>query len=264
MQSPESDDGKLNGKKSHFAFLGLPSDIGGITASGQAEAPRYLRYLSDNSDGIFPNTKKSSSIKNIVDCGDIYVGPIDIEEYISTAIPIITRVARNTNCLIAVGGDDSVSYAVGAGLYNAHGDISLIHYDAHTDTYGQSKDTITHGNWVWHLKNDYGIPVQQYGCRSVSDIGPICDRIQVGSKVFLSIDIDVVDPAFAPGVACPSSFGMTSRELLAGLESVINMYTVVGIAINEMVVTKDINSQTGILVKDIIVRLMAYMQEHDT
>jgi arginase family enzyme len=261
MQAPTSEDGKLNRKRSKFAFIGLPSDIGGITASGQAQSPDYLRYISSNPLGIYADSNYKSQIESLVDCGNIYVGPIDIEEYIATAIPIITTIARNTDCLIAIGGDDSVSYAVGAGLYNVHQDLSIIHYDAHTDTYGEEKEPLNHGNWVWHFKNDFGVLVNQTYCRAVTDIQPYSEKPNLRSKVFLSIDIDVVDPAYAPGVACASSFGVTSRELLKSIEGVVRNYHVVGIAINEMVVSKDINNQTSILIKDLLLRVMSLMQD---
>jgi len=155
--------------------------------------------------------------------------------------------------LISIGGDHSVTYPILKAYYQKNQKpLALVHFDAHCDTWRTHKNLkLNHGSWLYHAHKQGFIDIKktiQLGIRSPGEseylnyvsknggiiisakdlrgfdgkaLQPFIKRIQKILKnlpVYLSIDIDVLDPAFAPGTGTPETAGLTTNQLLTFIE----------------------------------------------
>ena len=229
------------------AFLGIPFDtavtyrIGGRFAPAAIrEASRLLRpYNVEQDVEIFEHV-------SAVDAGDLAVIPGNVQatyEVIATGLsPILSAGVVP----LAIGGDHSITLAELRAIAKRHGPVGLIDFDSHTDTWDNYwGERYTHGTWCRRAIEEglidtaravqlgirgslYGaedrdgaralgihlIPTETLLDRGVEAVLPeVLTRIGEG-PVFLSFDIDFVDPGFAPGTGTPEVGGPTSRDAL--------------------------------------------------
>ncbi|KAF8665483.1 hypothetical protein AX16_000499 [Volvariella volvacea WC 439] len=270
-----------------IALLGIPFDTGVTHRNGARFGPYAIRSGSRRqraSRGFtlaWGNNPYDSGLR-ILDCGDVPVSPFDnalavdqIEVAYSTLLgrPILNRDRPHATKplaldglehprIVSLGGDHTIVLPILRSLHKIYGPISVIHFDAHLDTWdsyaGQltEQSRVTHGTF-FHLareegllsnqsihagircklagmvdiEHDEGVGFQLISTDDIDDLGPfeIVRRIRqrVGnSAVYLSLDIDVIDPGLAPATGTPEAGGWTVRELkrilrgLAGLNFV--------------------------------------------
>lgn len=185
---------------------------------------------------------------NIRDCGDITVVPNDIEKTLDRVRDSVEKINPST-LPIFLGGDHSLTYPAFCGRASTvKGNIGIIQLDAHTDTWGTDElyGEYYHGSPMSHIADSkYG----SYSTHSVVGVrghtdeeflrlveeeglhaettSDVCTRgieecveaamenlLSSSDKVYLTIDIDVVDPAFAPGTGTPSPGGIDSNAFL--------------------------------------------------
>jgi agmatinase len=147
--------------------------------------------------------------------------------------------ARMAGLAVMVGGEHTASLGGYRGVQRVHPELALLHVDAHLDIRPEYDGApLTHASWVYHLGRQLGFDrVFQLGLRSgerdewrfsrrhaglcaTGLVLPDAARRQLARRpVYLSIDIDVLDPAHAPGTGCPEPGGATFRELLDFLYS---------------------------------------------
>lgn len=250
--------GKLNGRKTNAAFMGFPSDLGSTKRSGQSSAPGHVRYYSHMDSGIYPDVsglQMKSFSGTICDAGDVVPSTRNLAEYLADVADNVEEVSKNTGTLIGIGGDDSVCYGFVEGLHRNHGRLGLVHYDAHTDTYGELEDPLDHGNWVSRVSKDFNISITQRFCREVSDRPSLTDDLS-GLPIVVALDMDAFDPSAAPGVGFPVPFGPTSRELIEDMALFVRGIKVVGVCITELVPDRDQNGITAILASNVINRIL--------
>jgi agmatinase len=236
------------------AVLGLPFDSGVSYRPGARFGPGAVRAGSKLLRPYNPALDAAPwAGQQVADAGDLAVNPFDIAE----AITQIEAGARSTlgaaGRLIALGGDHTVALPLLRATADRHGPVALIHFDAHLDTW----DTYfgapyTHGTPFRRaveegllalgssahvgvrgplyssadLAEDAGLGFATVSTAEVARRGvdEAVDRIRerVGARpVYLSVDIDVLDPAHAPGTGTPEPGGLTTRELqfiLRGLD----------------------------------------------
>jgi agmatinase len=187
----------------------------------------------------------------VVDVGDVYVVPGQTEESIERIADAVEVVARAGKVPLILGGDHTVTFPNATGVARVHGfgRVGLIHFDAHADTgnmqnghlYGHStpmRRLIESGAIPGHRFVQIGLrgywpepdvmawmaeqQMRTYRMDQILDQGlrTVVDQaveycLEGGVEgVFISVDIDVVDPAFAPGTGTPEPGGLSSRELL--------------------------------------------------
>ena len=230
------------------AILGVPYDGSVSYRSGTRFGPRAIREQSlllwgyNNAQQVAPFTRRK-----IVDLGDVDVVPPDIlatHEQIELAA---NRVLAAGSKLLSLGGDHSISLPLLRAHAKRHGPVAVIHFDAHPDTWdseypGQPyshgtpfKRAIEEGliDTTAYVQlgirgptagpQDYAdalalgarmITLDEFRRRSLEDVLQEV-RAQVGSRpTYVTLDIDVVDPAFAPGTGTPEVGGLTSYEML--------------------------------------------------
>jgi agmatinase len=182
----------------------------------------------------------------VVDAGDIACNPFDIAEAIGQIERAAARLSGDGQRLVSLGGDHTVALPLLRSVVRRHGPAALVHFDAHLDTWPTYFGAqYTHGSMfrraaeeglfvpghsahvgirgslygAGDLSEDAGMGFQVFSCPDIDDDGVTAVlarlREQVGDRpVYLSIDIDVLDPAFAPATGTPETAGLNSRELM--------------------------------------------------
>lgn len=235
--------GKVGRRKSEFAVIGFPSDLGASTAGGQARGVAAVFAASD-----------ADRTGYTACCGAVEPSVRDNDRYVGSDVHLAVQDASEaTGCVVAVGGDDSITYGVVTGLLNQYPNLGVLHYDAHSDL--MDGYTLDHSNWVTFTRRS-NIPVQQWGQRVMGDTPSVHDDID-GRPVLVAIDMDVVDPAYAPGVAVPYPFGCTPSELFDRISNDIAGRRVVGISLTEIAEQGPYNAQgTGHLGAVLLAKVM--------
>ena len=272
------------------AIVGVPFDSGTSNRSGTRFGPRKIREASlslwgfNTVLGVVP----AKELK-VVDYGDIDVVPVDIQatmEAITTAIKII--LAQET-LPISLGGDHSITLP----LLRAHaaqfGPIAVIHFDSHPDTWNSEfgDHPYSHGTPFRRALEEQLIDPQAYlqiGIRGpVSDsfdldearelgaqiitinnafelgIPAVIEKIQntIGKRsVYVSLDIDSVDPAFAPGTGTPEVGGFTSYQMLQLVRGLRGL-NLVGFDLVEVSPPYDHSDITAILAANLVFEFLS-------
>jgi agmatinase len=232
-----------------IAILGVPFDGGTSYRPGARFGPMGVRQASRNLRPGFHVELDVAPLSRlqVVDAGDVPVTPYSIAE----AVAQIEAHARellggSDRRVVAIGGDHTVALPMLRATVAKQGPVALIHFDAHLDTWDTYfMQPITHGTVFRRafeegllsadrsihvgirgpiydkidLRDDasFGFRVIRAGDLDVLGIEAVADvvRRRVGdTPVYLSVDIDVLDPAFAPGTGTPEAGGFSSRELL--------------------------------------------------
>ncbi len=231
------------------AILGAPFDGGTSYRPGARFGPMGIRQASRHIRPRFHVELDTAPLEEIqvVDAGDVPCTPYGIED----AMRQIEDMARDVlgshgRRIVTLGGDHTVALPMLRAAHRQHGPIALVHFDAHLDTWDTYFDApVTHGT-VFRRAFEEGLLAEDKSIH-VGIRGPIYDRLdlvddasfgfriiragdldflgvegaadqirqRVGdAPVYVSIDIDVLDPAFAPGTGTPEMGGLNSRELL--------------------------------------------------
>jgi len=236
------------------AILGVPFDSGVSYRPGARFGPSGIRAGSKLLRPYHPYLDVEPwSIHQVVDAGDVACNPFDINEAITQVQSAARHTLTRADRLITIGGDHTIALPLLRAMHEAHGPVSLIHFDAHLDTWDTYFNApYTHGTpfrraseeGVLELDSSahVGIRGPLYSRSDLTDdkrlgfaavttvdiakrgVDEAIDRVRerVGSgPVYVSIDIDVLDPAHAPGTGTPEPGGLTTRELqliLRGLD----------------------------------------------
>lgn len=240
---------------SGVVIVGAPFDWGTTYRPGARFGPAAIREADYGAmDGYRPHLPTGidplRSLK-VVDVGDIYVVPGNIELSLERITDTVEAISRAGKVPIILGGDHTVTFANATGVARVHGfgDVALIHFDAHADTGAmQNGQLYGHGTPMRRLIESGAVPghrfvqiglrgywpepevmawmktqkmrsylmsdIEERGLRTVVDEA-VAYSLEGGAKgVFISVDIDVVDPGFAPATGTPEPGGLTSRQIL--------------------------------------------------
>src|SRR5215472_18454906 len=238
------------------AIAGIPFDSGVSYRPGARFGPMAVRNGSKLLRPYHPGLETSPlHLHQVADAGDIPANPFDIAEAITAIDQAARALLDRADHLIAVGGDHTIALPLLRATAARHGPVALVHFDAHFDTW----DTYfgapyTHGTPFRRaveegllqldcsahvgirgpvysqddLSDDKGLGFATVSTVDVARYGvdEAIDRVRQrvgGRPVYVSVDIDVLDPAHAPGTGTPEPGGLTTRELqliLRGLDGV--------------------------------------------
>lgn len=284
---PRSDNGRFGGEPSDVAILGAPLDTGAGARPGARFGPDAIRrapYLTGEINSLAWDTEVFKYLA-IVDVGDAPVVAGSHPESIDALRTRANGVAPHTTCLVTLGGDNSITLPALEAVVARHGPVDLVHFDAHTDTWGHDTPRLTHATVVRRaveaglVRQGHQIGIRGFGpsreilqwgtrngltCWTMEDIDEIginevlhAVLAQVGGQVYVSVDIDVVDPAYAPGTGTPEPGGMTSRELLRSIRVLARNLNVVGCDIVEVSPPYDHADITAVLANRCLLELLA-------
>jgi arginase len=221
------------------ALLGISYDTASSFQRGPAEAPPVIRaaLASDSTNWWTESLKNLDEAGTLEDSGDLVPKDDTVRQEIERAVLDLLEKGRTP---IILGGDHSITYpAVRA--FRDRGPFAILHFDAHPDLYPEFQgDRFSHACPFARIMEEgltgelvqlgirtmnglQGEQAERYGVRSV---GPgeweRGWKFQSSLPVYLSIDLDVLDPAYAPGVSHPEPGGCSTRHLLSTLQSISN------------------------------------------
>ena len=243
-------------------LIGLPTDINSSFERGPAQAPAAIRAALWSERG---NLSAECGLEigadiNLIDTGDL---PLTDTDVAADDRLIADAIAQNSIPLL-LGGDHAVTYPIIAALAAQHGPLNILHFDAHPDLYADFEGNprshaspfarIMEGGHARRLVQ-VGIRTLTRHCREQADkygveILPMAgfDVLQVPvleGPLYISIDIDGIDPSEAPGVSHPEPGGLRLREVLAAIHK--QTASIVGADIVELNPSRDIGGVTAIL-----------------
>jgi agmatinase len=235
------------------AILGAPFDGGVSYRPGARFGPSAVRQASRHLRPAYhPDVDVAPfRVLQAVDAGDVPCNPFDIDEALRQIADHAAELVSDRRRVVTIGGDHTVALAALRAVVASHGPVAVVHFDAHLDTwdtyFGAER---THGT-VFRRAAEEGLLLADasthVGIRGpLYDAADLVDDARFGfstvravdferlgvpevigrireragdAPIYLSVDIDVLDPAFAPGTGTPEMGGFTSRELLALLRA---------------------------------------------
>ena len=271
-----------------IAIVGIPFDSGVSYRPGARFGPAHVREASRLLRPFNPATGTSPfASQQVVDAGDFAANPFNIEEAITTIEKDHRDLSNQVDKILTIGGDHTITLPILRSLHAKHGQISVIHFDAHLDTWDSYFGAdYTHGT-TFRRASEEGL-LDPEGCMHIGIRGPLysakdlVDDKAIGFQIFssiefqdlgvaeaikkmlarvgdrptyISIDIDVLDPAHAPGTGTPEAGGLTSRELLAVIRATAGLH-VVGADIVEVAPAYDHAQITGIAAAHVMYELV--------
>ncbi|MCD1127224.1 agmatinase [Jinshanibacter sp. LJY008] len=266
-----------------WVITGVPFDMATSGRSGARHGPAAIRQVSTNlawESCRWPWTFKLQSKLNVVDCGDVVFNFGDAQD-MSEQLQAHTErlLAAGKRCL-TFGGDHFVTLPLLRAHAKHFGKMALVHFDAHTDTYSNGSK-FDHGTMFYHAPNeglidpahsvqigirtehdtDNGFTVldaAQVNDRTVDDVVAQVKKIVGDMPVYLTFDIDCLDPAYAPGTGTPVCGGLSSDralKILRGLQSL----NIVGMDVVEVAPSYDHAEMTALAAATIALDML-YMQ----
>ena len=216
-------------------LLGFPWDASSSYARGPAHGPAVIRSVL-GSEASSPWSLSGVDVREAVTAEDFAALPAEGAEARAT-ITARTAAAVETGRPLVLGGDHSITYPVLRAMRDAHGPLNVLHIDAHTDLYDAfESDRYSHASPFARALEDQCInTLIQAGLRSVGPeqraFGEARGVVMLGADeveripydrlaapLYISIDLDGLDPAFAPGVSHPEPGGLSTRDVLAILK----------------------------------------------
>jgi agmatinase len=229
------------------ALVGIPFDGGTSYRAGARFGPREIRSQSSMIRPWNPVLRVSPfEALRVADYGDIDISPVSIERTNEIVEQEITAILA-AGCLpVAIGGDHSIALPILRALAKRHGPVALVHFDSHPDTWDQYFGSrYFHGTMFrraveenlidprrtfqvairgslysaqdFDFQAQHGLTVLRVEALKERGVGWALEQYARlrGAKVYVSFDIDAVDPAYAPGTGTPEVGGLTSYEALA-------------------------------------------------
>lgn len=217
------------------ALLGFPWDASSSYSRGPAHGPSVIRTVM-RSAASSPYALNGTNVSDVIALEDFADLPED-GPGARAAIEARIGEALKAGAPLSLGGDHSVSYPILRAMHARYGALNILHIDAHTDLYDEFEgDRYSHASPFARAIEDGCVnTLIQVGLRSIGpnerafgerkgvvmlgaeEIGAIpYDRL--AAPCYVSIDLDGLDPAFAPGVSHPEPGGLSTRETLAILK----------------------------------------------
>jgi len=277
--------------RADIAVLGVPFDSGVSYRPGARFGPAHIREASRLLRPYNPAQDAEPFARlQIADAGDVSANPFDISHAVRQIQAAAEAFADDGTRLLTLGGDHTIALPLLRAVARARGPVAVLHFDAHLDTWDTYFDApITHGT-PFRRASEEGL-IDLTASMHVGIRGPLYSRddlvddaalgfvivssvelqaegleraiermrARLGDRpVYVSVDIDVLDPAHAPGTGTPEAGGMTSRELLAMLRALRGL-DLVGADVVEVAPAYDHAQLTAVAASHVAYELLSAM-----
>jgi agmatinase len=269
--------------------VGVPFDSGVSYRPGARFGPAHVRESSrllrpyNPVQDVWP-----FAARQVADAGDIAVNPFDIAEAVRDIEAGARELTADGARLLTIGGDHTIALPLLRVVAERHGPVAVVHFDAHLDTWDTYFGApVTHGT-PFRRASEEGL-IDQTASLHVGTRGPLYGRddlrddarlgfavigshevereglaaaidrlhVRLGDRaVYVSVDIDVLDPAHAPGTGTPEAGGLTSRELLEFLRA-LRQHRLVGADVVEVAPAYDHAQLTGIAASHVAYEILS-------
>ena len=268
------------------AIVGAPTDDLVSDRPGTRFAPRAIRAASCPPGPHLEAGLDAFAVLRVIDFGDAPVVPADAAGSHAAIEALVRQVVEAGAIPIVLGGDHSIAEDDIRAVASVHGPVGLVHFDTHTDTGAEVFGVeVSHGTPMYRLVEQGHVEARRYvqiGLRGYwpgpSEFGWQAERgitsffmhdvRELGIRavveralelvgdgpVFVSVDVDALDPAFAPGTGTPEPGGMTAADLLWACRTVAARARVVGADVVEVIPTAVGSADVTALVAERIVR----------
>jgi len=263
---------QLAAEKPDVVIVGAPFDMGVTSRPGARYGPRAIRAASNLGRSIHHLELGVQPLRHLraFDYGDAAIVPSSIERSHDAIRARVGEVAALGAIPMVLGGDHSITYPSASAVADAvgRGKVGIVHFDAHADTANDNWGVLLgHGtpmrrliesgavpgrsfvqvglrgywpppdviDWMraqgmrWHLMSE----IEARGFDAVLDEA-IEQALDGPEAIYLSVDVDVLDPAYAPGTGTPEPGGLTSRELLRAVRRIVGQVRLVGLDVVEV------------------------------
>lgn len=274
-----------------IAVLGIPYDAGTSYRPGARFGPNHIRQSSRLLRSYNTELEVAPfSARTVIDGGDIAANPFDISAALSTIEVAARERADRGAKVLALGGDHSISLPLLRAVADRYGPVAVLHFDAHLDTWDQFLgESYTHGTPFRRAREEnlidsdrslhIGVRGPQFNDLDIEDSFRLgyatisatdYDRLGLvgvaeammarlgDGPVYVSVDIDVLDPGLAPGTGTPEPGGLSTRELLNTLRALRSLQ-VVGADLVEVAPPYDHAEVTGYAAAHIGFELISLM-----
>lgn len=235
------------------AIFGAPLDLTESFRSGAHAGPTAIRAMSDALETYSPLLDRDLRDLRVLDLGDVALRGLDMPQALAGIAAAMVHAARSARLGVMLGGEHTASLAGFRGIKQVHPEAVIVQVDAHLDIrHDYEGERYTHATWLHRVGEEFGFGcIHQVGLRSgergewqtsrqraawssmeLNLPGEV--RELIGQRpVYVSIDIDVLDPAHGPGTGCPEPGGVTFRELQAFVHGLARL-RVVGLDLMEV------------------------------
>ncbi|HLW60231.1 MAG TPA: agmatinase [bacterium] len=270
------------------AILGIPFDGGVSFRPGARFGPKEIRNHSLLIRPYHPVLRTSPFERlRVADCGDVDPNPLDIIDTYGRIEAAVGEVLDAGAIPACIGGDHSISLPILRAVARRHGPVALVHFDSHQDMWEQYfgnryfhgtpfRRALEEGLFLPASTVQFGIrgPVYGAGDFELGDthgvrviraeeihekgIAAALDHLARlrAQKVYVTFDIDSVDPAFAPGTGTPEVGGLTSAQALALLRGLAGL-EIVAFDIVEVSPPYDVSGLTSMLAANVLFELLS-------
>ncbi|GII55803.1 agmatinase [Planotetraspora thailandica] len=273
------------------ALLGVPFDSGVSYRPGARFGPGHIRQSSRLLRPFDPALRAEPfAEQQVVDAGDVVCNPFDIKAAIDSVHDAARDLLARGTRVVALGGDHTIALGMLRAMAGHHGPVAVLHFDAHLDTWETYfGEPYTHGT-PFRRAAEEGL-LDERRCAHVGIRGPLYSALDLekdeqlgfrvfsaddveahgaanvargvrerlgGGPVYISIDIDVLDPAHAPGTGTPEIGGLSSRELQVILRALAGL-RIVGADVVEVSPAYDHAEISGIAAANVAYTLLSLL-----
>ena len=262
-------------KKSNIIFIGLPYDETSSFLKGSRFAPQDVRDVSESIESYSPYLDKDLEDIEFFDDGDVGEGILDASKFLEVAETRVVKYLKDNKKVFCFGGEHLVSLAPIKQYAKKYEDLYIIHFDAHADlrdTYDGEK--LSHAT-VLRRVCEVVEPskIYQFGIRSgtreeyrfarentnffptnldnfARNIEPLKDK-----PIYITLDLDILDPSIFTGTGTPEPGGVSFNELLSAIK-ILSKYNIVGVDVVELSPEHDYSKVSSIVGAKIIRELL--------
>jgi agmatinase len=253
-------------------IIGCPLDITSSFRPGTRFAPQAIRDCSWGLETYSPRLDRDLEDLRICDVGDINLPQGDLESALGMIQGYLTPVIRDKKFPVLLGGEHLISVPIVNELTKHHQNLAVIQLDAHADfrqaylgnplshaTVMRRIADILGGENIFQLGIRSGTREEMRAARELGSLSGEGDTLRrtAGRPVYLTVDLDLLDPAVAPGVGAPEPGGLTFDECIS-LISQLSSLRVVGFDVVELSPPYDPTQQSAMaaakLVRELILQ----------
>ena len=286
---------ELDTLDARIAFIGVPFDQGTLGRPGARfgpdairDAPRGYSYADpfargEEAGGFYDIESGDELLRGVTmaDCGNVNILPSDVHRNFDRLTRVVQKVAERGAFPVIVGGDHAITYPAVRGLA-CREPLNILHFDAHMDySHDYQGELYTHGSpirrcrelpFVRHISS-VGIRVarrqpyedsQRDGSLIITSdrfrqLGPeaVAAQIPRGENLYVTLDIDVMDPSQAPGTGTPEVGGLVYQELRECLTAVVKGHNLVALDLVEVAPPYDTSELTVQYASKLIIDVLA-------
>lgn len=259
-------------EQARLVIVGAPMDFTVSFRTGTREGPRHIRMISVGLEEYSPELDRQLDEVAFADVGDVVMQPGRVAGSLGRIAEVLRPVYRTGKIPLLLGGEHLVSLPAIEEAARVYPDLAVLHFDAHADLrHEYLGETLSHATVMRRVCEIIGAGnLYQFGIRSgtreefafarehchlyrrwdAPQLHELAQRL-AGRPVYISLDIDVLDPAFAPGTGTPEPGGIEPRELFEALYQLAGLQ-VVGLDIVEVCPVYDPSGATSILAAKLV------------